>query len=356
MKIKSFYNYLLIAVVSIFASCGPSRIVSFNITRPAQITFPSEANTILLVDRTKFNNETLNIIEGILTGELPSDDKAAAQEAMNSLKNSLNYSPRFNVKIWPDRLEGNSMTSAFPNPIKWEVIDQLCINTHSEIVVSLEVFDTDFIITNGTRIKKKTIGDGANKKEVEYNEFYASGVGTVKMGIRTYYNKDKTIIDQQMITKNNSWEGTGTTPFDAINVLISKSNANKYLASAVGEDYAYKISPMPNRISRSFYGKSKRIEELKVGSRYADVNQWNEAIDEWKKGLQKVKKPKDGGFLTYNIAIGYEVLGEYGTALKWAQDSYTQYGNKEARDYVQNLQQRINEESVLQKQMAKPSE
>lgn len=107
------------------------------------------------------------------------------------------------------------------------------------------------------------------------------------MGIRTYYNKNKTIVDQQMITQNNTWNATGTSVMDAVRLLISKSNANKYLAGNVGEDYDYKISPMPYRISRSFYSKSKNIPEVASGSRYADVNQWEEAINEWKTGLMK---------------------------------------------------------------------
>jgi hypothetical protein len=292
----------------------------------------------------------LNTIEGILTGEMPGDDKMAAQEALMNLKNSLGNSPRFNVKILPDRLEGNSMTATFPQALSWDVIDKLCKDNLTEMVVSLEVFDSDFIVTNGSRIKKKSLGEGTNKREVDYTEYFAQGVGNVKIGIRTYYNKDKAIIDQQMINKSNTWESTGTTPMDAIALLISKSNANKYLAAGVGEDYAYKISPMPVRISRVFYGKSKHSPELATGSRYADVNQWNEAINEWKTGLAKARN-KEAGYLAFNIAVAYEVLGEYGTALTWAQDSYTKYGNKNGRDYVNSLRRRIDEETILKKQM-----
>jgi tetratricopeptide (TPR) repeat protein len=331
-------------------SCSSTRTVYFNITRPAQISLPSDVNTILLVDRTKFKNETLNIIEGLLTGEMPTDDRVAAQEALMSLKNKLDISPRYSVKISPDRLIGGSLNAAFPEALRWNVIDQLCTQNHAEMVVSLEVFDSNFIITKGTRVKKKTVGAGAEKKEVDYTEYYAQGVGNVKMGIRSYYNKDKTIVDQQMITKTNSWEGAGATPMDALRVLIDKAEANKYLARMVGEDYAYKISPMPVRISRPFNSKSKHVPEVASGSRYADVGQWKEAIDEWKKGLLKAE-PKEAGKIAYNIAVAHEVLGEYGTALTWAQDAYTKYGNTQARDYVRQLQKRINEENVLKQQM-----
>lgn len=344
-------KYLLpIVAIGLSLSCGSSRRVSMNVTRPAEITMPAEANTILLLDRTKPSNELLNTIEGLITGELPADDKVAAQEAMIRMKDRLNYSPRFQVKILPDRLTGNSLDGAFPKALDWGFINQLCIKNQAEIVVSLEIFDSDFLVTKGNRIKKKSVGEGTNKREVEYTEYYATGVGNVKMGIRTYYNKTQTIVDQQLFSEDNSWEGVGVTPMDALGALISKSNANKYLAGQIGESYAYKISPMPVSISRAFYGKSKKTPELETGSRFADVAQWNEAIDVWKKGLARAEK-KDAGKLAYNIAIAYEVLGEYGTALTWAQDAYTKYGNKDGRDYVRKLRNRINEELLLKEQM-----
>ena len=349
---NNYFSLFIICLLSLNA-CGPSRTVSFNVTRPAEISMPAEAKTILLVDRTKYKNQTMNVIEGILTGELPGDDRFAVQEAMNALKNTLYNSPRFSVKVSPERLEGNSLSAVFPEPLKWEQVSSLCSKENAEILVALEVFDSDFIVIPGSRIKMKMVGEGNNKQEVEYKEFYAQGAGSVDFGIRTYYLNEKKIVDQQMVSEDHTWEGTGSTPVEAMGLLISKNEAIRYLANNIGESYAYKISPMPIRISRSFYSKSKRIDEVATGARLADVNKWQEAIDIWKSGLSKPGKQKDKGHIAYNIAIGYEVLGEYGTALKWAQDSYTLYGNKEGRNYVRFLQQRINEETILKEQMNK---
>ena len=350
MKINSSIRILTAILCWLFISCSNTRNVSFNVTKPAEITLPADANTILLADRTKHAQKGWSTIEGILTGEMPGEDKAAAQEALISLKNRLNYSPRFDVKILPDQLVGNSLDGSLPHALDWNVVNNLCINNQADILVCIEMFDSDFIVTKGNRIKKKFVGEGADKKEVPYTEYYAQGVANVKMGIRTYYNKDRRIIDQQVVNKTNSWEGVGTSAADALRTLISKTNANKYLAGKVGDDYAYKISPMPIRISRPFFAKSKHNAALEAGTRYADVAQWQEAIDTWKSGLPNASS-KDAGKLAYDIAVGYEVLGEYGTALTWAQDAYTKYGNKQARDYTRTLRNRINQETVLKQQM-----
>lgn len=351
------YNTQLIKFIVLlaginFIACGPTKTVSLSITQPAEITLPSEAKTILLVDRTKFGNGFVNVLEGLLTGEMPTDDRVAAQEALVSLKNKLAVSPRFGVKLFPERMIGNSISSAFPEALTWPDVERLCSTNSCDLVVALEIFDTDFIVTNGTRVKKKTEGEGAKKREVEYTEYYAEGVGNIKMGFRAYYPKTKSIVDQQLVSENNRWEATGTNATDAAALLISRSEANRSLATAVGRNYAYKISPMPVTISRSFYKKSKHAAGVEVGSRFADVNKWENAIDVWK-GAVPNAPVKDAGRLSYNIAVGYEVLGEYGTALTWAQDAYTRYGNNLARQYVQELEARIREERLLNKQLSK---
>ena len=352
MKTSILVRLALLALLPLIHACGPSRNVNLTVTRPAEISFPSDTRTLLLVDRTKFENNVVNTLEGVLTGELPADDRVAAQEALVSLKNRLATSPRFQVKLLPDRLTGNSLTAAFPAALPWAQVNRLCTANNAEVLISLEIFDSDFIITNGTRLKKRFEGEGTNRREVEYTEYYAEGVGNVKMGIRVYHNATKTIVDQQLFDERKKWEAAGKDATDAAALLISKSEANRFLAKVVGNDYAYKIAPLPVTIDRDFYGKSKHTPALATGTRYADVNQWSKAIDEWKSGLNTAE-PKDAGKLAYNIAIGYEVLGEYGTALTWARDAYTKYGNKPSREYSTMLEARIRDEKLLKEQMEK---
>jgi hypothetical protein len=55
--------------------------------------------------------------------------------------------------------------------------------------------------------------------------------------------------------------------------------------------------------------------------------------------------------MALNIAVAYEVLGDFTDALNWAQKAYTQYGNKKAKAYVQTLSRRIADEARLDQQM-----
>jgi hypothetical protein len=343
-------RFLLLVFLSYFvAACGPSRMVSIRITRPAVIRFPAGVQSLVVADRTRPNQAALNVIEGILTGELPSEDRINAQEAVNSLRNRLGSSPRFSVKLFPERLMGNSLTSAFPDPLDWLKVKEICEREQSDVLLCIEIMDSDFIITHGSRIRNRREGS----RQVEFTEFFAQGVGNIKMGIRAYYPKTNTILDQQIFRNSQTWEGAGSNPAAALALLINRAEANRQLVRLIAADYAYKISPMPVWIQRNMYGRSRETPSIEAGRREADVGKWKEAAETWKNGFLTSVNAKSSGKLAYNVAVAYEVMGELNLALQWAQDSYTRFGNSFGRRYAFQIEQRIQEELELNRQMSR---
>ena len=342
--IKSFIIGALMSCVII--ACSGSRSVTLNSMRPAEIALPASITTMLILDRSHTPRNTKNIVEGILTGELPGEDQAGAQELLNALRNQLGYSDRFHVIIADERLDGNSITAAFPQPVSWEVLDDLSDKYGADAIVSLEIFDTDFIVTRGRKNQTEKAGD----QTVNVSKYYAQGVGNITIGIRLYDTEARTIVDQQLLTDSHTWEANGNSIPEALIKLTKKGDAHKYLSRTVGNDYACKIAPMPVRVKRSFRGKSKKSPELEQGTRYADVAQWEKAMEIWKSGLSGARN-KDAGYLAHNIAIAYEVLGDFDNALQWAETAYARYGNKDSRTYVNQIKRRLNAEELAQRQM-----
>lgn len=345
-----YFSLTLIAIILIGAGTSCMRNVTMNAMRPAEITFPSEINTLLLVDRTKFEKKGLNILEGVLTGELPGSDKAALQEAMSAFQRTLARTPRFEVKRSSESFFGNSITAAFPDPLSWNDIENLCKKHGADAVVAIELFDTDFVITDGKRMVKKTVERNGEKQQVEVPEFFAEGIGNVTMGFRVYDPGGRNIIDQQLFTQTNTWEATGSSIKDAVAHLIARQEATKFVSNRAAADYAFKIAPMPIRITRDFYAKKKRVPEMGTGTRMADVNDWQGAMSAWKEAIPYARH-KDAGKLCYNVAIAYEVLGDLEEAQNWASKAYVEYGNKKARQYKSVLAARARQEERVREQM-----
>ena len=350
---RVFTKGLGLILMVFFVACN-SQQVAIETMRPAEISVANEIQTLLLVDRTKVDrNDWLQIGEGILTGELPFEDRAAAQESLNQLKNKLQESPRYRVLIASERLSGNSFSAAFPQPLSWDEQERLLRKYEADALVTMEIMDSDFIITNGKRRVTRTVGTGDDAREVEVDEYYAEGVGNLKIGYRFYYPQRREIIDQQLISETNTWQASADSKAAALAALIDKSRATRELAGLAGYDYAYKIAPLPVMLQRNFYVKAKDSEALERGARLAEVDDWQAAIDVWETGLTRAGE-KDAGRMALNIAVAYEVLGDFEKAREWAQKAYANYGNKRARAYVGVIQERVRAEQLVREQMLKP--
>lgn len=340
--IKSLIIFLTVYTLSIFnTSCSTGeRSVTIKSLRPADINIPNEIKALLILDRTSPKNKTVNIVEGVLTGEAPSEDRAAAESLTEGMRNTFNRSQRYTIKLANEKIIGNSLTSAFPPQLAWDTVHKLCTKYNCDGLVAIELLDSDFIITNGKRLKKKSITENGITKEINVDEYYANGINNLTLGLRLYNPKSKQISDQKLYTKTGNWTFSAPSKALAIVGLINKSKATRQLCAEIGASYAYRISPMTINITRKFRGKSQKTPALEIGSRYADVAQWEKAIGVWKDALPNARA-KDQAFLSYNIAIAYEVLKNQPMAIKWAEDSYTLYGNKDAAEYRRELTQRI---------------
>lgn len=317
---------------------------------PAQITFAPEVRTILIVDRSGDRDRTMGVIEGILTGEVPDQDRAGLQAMVDSLREQLAWSGRFETRVAPGSLPGNSLTNVFPAPLEWSTVSALLEDHDADLLLSVEIFDSDFIVTRGHRTVKKTVTENNRTEERDVPEYYAEGVANLTIGLRLYDPVRRDIVDEELFNPTNRWQATGSNVRDAIVALIDKSDAAAQLSRAVGADYARRIAPMPTRVSRRFFGKSKRAPELELGGRHADVGHWREAAEVWERGIARAPA-KEAGQLCYNVAIAHEVLGEWAEARKWAERAYVEYAVKEARGYLADLDRRVRREEIVAQQM-----
>ncbi|SMG52155.1 hypothetical protein SAMN05661096_03878 [Marivirga sericea] len=349
---KRYYSFFILIAI-LFSSCMKS--VSINTLRPADISIPNDIQSIVLVDRTAYDRDAIGVIEGIITGEGINEDRDGVMTMFSSLQNSLRISPRFDVVLASEKLRGQNILGSFPDALDWRQVDQLTRKYDTDALLAIEIFDSNFIVTNGKRKNTRTIEDkDGNKIEQEYTEFFAEGVGNTRIGIRLYDAKNRTVIDQDIYTENKTWEAAATSLKEALAQLVNKSQATKYLAQAVGTTYASKIAPMPVRISRSYYAKPKKNAYLSKGAREASVNQWESAISTWKMGLRNTSDTKASGRLAYNIAVGYEIIGDLFLAHEWAGKSYVNYGNKKGRGYASQLNSRMITEEILDEQLGLP--
>ncbi len=341
-----YWNIALLSLLMMsLISCG-LRKVHMQTMRPAPLTIPRDVQSVLLLDRSAPANQTQAVIGAILSASFPGEREAGVRATLQNLQFQMNQSGRYNVRIATDNMIGSNLIANFPAPLNWRTVESLCKQYNTDAVIALEIYSNKFVVTDGVRDAVRKVKVNGREVERKTNEYYATGIATVDIGFRLYDLKQRQIFDEQLYSVKDTWESSGTQLRDAVQQLIQKDEAFKVLSARAGQNYAGRISPTPITISRSFYNKPRKDIYMSRASRQADNNDWQSAIGTWEEGMSR-SSVKQAGRFAYNIAVGYEVVGDYEAAREWAGIAWVDYGNKEARNYIRLIDRRIAKERLL---------
>lgn len=303
--------------------------MNFNVMVPAAIDFPSHIKTVAMIDRTRNENNVRNAIEGGITGEMVGEDKLAAQILMDGISDIMAKSATLDFIRTTEVLKGaNSASSAFPEAIDWNVVERLCKKYGSNAILAIEIFDSDFIIIPGV---SQTIN--------------------LKAGLRMYDPAEKNIIDQYVVSRQMPFGGSINSVEAALNSVLGKSEAIREISYDAGTAYAHRISPSWYRVSREYYRKPRKDPNLAEGARMMEVNDWEAAKELLVQAVETGKKRKIRGRAAHNMAVVCEIEGNLEEAKTWAQTAWGKFRNKDSREYVYDLNRRISEAQVIERQL-----
>ncbi len=302
--------------------------MNFNVIIPALRDVPNHIKVAAMIDRTLVEDDASNVIEGVITGELIGEDKLATQILMDGVHAMLENSATVSIKRTTEVYKGGSpFSAAFPEPLSWEEIETLCKKYQADAIVAIEKFDTDFIIVPGVR-----------------------QIATVQAGIRMYDPASKSIIDQYQYSHHENI-GSGELSFEsALNGIISKNAAIKEASYEAGIEYGRRLSPTWYRVSREYYRKSKGDDVFAEGARMMEVNDWSAAKEALFQSVESGHR-KTKGKAAHNLAVVCEIEGNLEEAKAWAQEAWGKYKNKDSKDYLYDLNRRINEMARVSAQL-----
>lgn len=323
-----------------------SKRVSFPYLQPAAIDIPGSVHHMVLVDNSAMKDQTADILEGGLTGEGIGQDGEATLQLIEGIREVLSHSDRYVLSKETKRYGQNKLLENIPQPMNSSLVKLLAKRHNADAVFSIDKFDSDFIITNA-KVDKK---DDETEAEYKKHAYQARGVATVKAYIRVYDGESADIIDEMKLSDAFEWSAFGSSVDAAVRALMNKQRAVNEVAYKAGLKYGKRIAPSTIYASRKYYSGPNKFYYLASGARRAEVNDWEGAIEDWKKQIDEGDR-RAHGKAAYNIAIAYEVLGELEMAISWAQKAYVEYGLSDARGYQRVLRVRVEQLERLKAQM-----
>ena len=339
-------SVFLVTVLSL-ASCKTA-FISVDVLEPARIDVPQKIKTVAIVNRSlpAKDQRAGNIIEGVLSGEGIFSDRLGSKQCVIGAVDLLNNSPRFKAILADDMDIRGTGTDRFPAPLEWQFAQQTCQRYNVDALVALETFDSDSHI--GYDRYEYTIKRETAAKKTKVVEYEAGLNMEIEAGWRIYDPDNKAIIDENVYVDHKYWTARGKTKKDARGNLPSKNSIIEEAGFFAGQQFAARISPVWIKVSRNFYKKGN--DQLVQAARYAKLNNWSDAAEIWEK-LTNNPDQEIASYATYNLALAMEMNDDLQAALKWAEKSYFDFGNKRARNYINILKGRIADQQRLDKQL-----
>jgi len=347
MKRKSFINFVIIAL-AILSSCKTSSIY-MNVMQPAQISVPKDIKNIGFINRSIASKEkqVRNIVEGFLTEEGIFADRFGSEECLKGVVNSLsnNGVNRYQAHVVTGYQLDGTGTKQWGPMLDWSMVKKICEANKIDALIILEAFDSDNRVSIAAAEKEQKVKESI----VKFTEFTANLEVKVETGWRIYDPKNQKIIDQNIfIDHKGGWMGKGGSEKNAIAALPPKIETVKETGYYAGSRYASRISPTWISVSRMYYRKGH--DDFKAGERFIKMNEWEEAGKMFIKHTNSPNR-KIAGRACYNMALVAEMQDKMNVALDWAKKAYTQYGDKNAPQYVNVLENRIANIKKLQDQL-----
>jgi len=317
MKTRLINLFIGTGIFLLFAA--PS--IEFDVMIPAWIQLPGNIKSMAIIDRSVRDTKLINVIEGGITGENIGQDNIASKVCLEGIYDQLSNTGMYKVKRTGIRMKGNDNPMDFAHPLPWKEVERICTEKEVDALLSLEFFDTDYV---GDQMKSK-------------------------IGIRIYDPGTRTIADQYSYD-HQVYVNRRNPDFIALVNSYIDQDAIKSLSYEAGILYGQRIAPYWIRMSRTYYNKPKRFDNLAYGSRMMEVNNWDEAISSLEKATMS-KKRKVCGRAAHNLAVVYEILGDFEQAKKWAQEAWGKYKNKDSKEYLYALNERIRQVKKLDNQL-----
>ncbi len=342
---KTISKAIILVLMLTIAGCTSATYMQ--VLEPAQITLPPYIQKIGIINRSlvKKDNQWMNVLEGVLSGESIGADREASEEAMVGLKSMLDQSDRYDVRIPAVSLTNDGIAGSMPSALDWNEVHNICLAHNLDAIIVLESFDSDSRLINSQIMKQVKTKEGVL---VDVPEFIAHVDMRARTKWRIYADSTRDIIDMYSSEDLKSFENRGASPQAASSGLPYKRAALNQTGYYAGTQYGVRIAPYWITVQRYYFKKGN--DNIEFGSKLAKKNDWTKAAEVWKREVDNPDH-KIAGKACFNMAVACEKKGNLELAKQYASDAYNKHNLKRAGNYVTQLQYRNKDNNKLDYQM-----
>lgn len=308
-------------------SCSPMMgIVEIQTLRPSDDSISFYNKNVAIIGNLYYADPQQGPAGGFLF------DSTMISEVTLGLKETLEQSPVFENYTLPIYYSYVSDSSFVGRKIPPNEIDSLAREIEADYIINV-----DYIIFNA--IGESEFADATSRYISDYSAL-----------IRTYEaSTGRKFLDVNL--KNSKPEFLTFNDEYGYPAVVSKDDAKRFFANCVGTEYALRLVPYWENVSRAYYtGPDKNDRYLERASQYVNAGKWDRAIELWESALESPNKTVVA-MAAYNLALGSEMMGDFDLALDWLDYSQKQEAGINTSSYKEVIAKRISERKQLDKYM-----
>ena len=323
-------------------------LISCSITKPLYIEYPEKSarelpdniQSLLIVgrviDENYTNLETDSLQKIFYKQQFDYDtiinDVQAVDTTIKALGNLLYESGRYDIVIPENRFLDFEKNAFITSEMSWDEVKALCDTFHTDAVVSLDHFRTRVI----------TSYDKDEYFVPFENQFYSMSEVSMKIAFeavaRIYDPLTEKIRSRLILRDTLIWEDADRSVNELFNRFTPVKEALSETGIAVALEFSHQITPKCNQEKRAYFASGD--SNMKQAAQYAVSGQWDSAISLWKETAEKTKSNSLKSKAEFNIALGYEMLGDIDSAISWALQSYKTMYRTNTYNYLEILKRR----------------
>ena len=287
-----------------FYSCTSVSTVSLDVMRPAEVSIPADILSAVVVDYSyPYFDDSLHLIilgtDTMIIDSIRVDDfgMKLATATAKGLYDRVFFD---NVYLYPEPLYKVSDTKPGQSMSR-EIISELLDSFNAEVVIALE------------KVSYNTVTTSLNFDSFSYLTLDVHGSAMWKL-----YDREGRMLDVFIQRDSIYWNNDGRPQYSDNLKMPSIRSAVQSLAEFMGEYYPDRIAPFWEKKHRYYFSAGHYL--FSRANDLVRANNWESASRVWYYVFDEGNK-KQQAMSAFNIALSYEVRGDFEEAVAWAKKS-----------------------------------
>ena len=338
----------LIGWVCLLTACSSINYLSIDTFNPAEVTFPSSANKVLIVNHAVPQPADWGYSYTV-DGKVKATQGAKADSALVDFCQSLGEA-MVAEEFFQDVMLYHEPTRTDQHPeydlkMSAQQVDSLCEVAGADLLISLDrlLFESD-------------------REETDLGGGFTVGNIKVRMAgvIRAYLPGRSAPLATVQIVDSVAWEQSADLAPILNELLPTPEEALRTAGSYLGAKARVNFVPHWQRETRWYFSASGALR--KEAAAYAANERWEKAEERWSRLWQSARGWKSQAQAASNLALCEEMKGDLQKAHEWATTSYELFKQKVGEEdqqtqllelYVKALTERIRSDQKLDVQIGK---